>query len=143
MVECYLDYDLVKVHLRGTKGERVTDWNDYPPEKAAFFLRTPDWCRYQAVLIGKAAKETIEALLAKHALHYLRQCQGIIRLADKYGQGRLNHACARANAFGDPAYRTVKTILERGLDEEPLLFELVKMLPAFLHGPDNLFKASK
>jgi len=139
IVEVYLDYELVKTQLRGAKGQRVTDWNDYPPEKAAFFQRTPDWYRQRAGLIGTSTKETVEALLEEHAFHHLRQCQGILRLAEKYGQQRLESACARANAFGDPTYRTVKTILERGLDREPLLFEPVKPAGAFLHGPDELF----
>ena len=138
VVEVYLDYELVKTHLRGAKGQRVTDWNDYPPEKAAFFQRTPDWYRERASLIGKSTRETVDALLDKHAFHYLRQCQGILRLAEKYGQGRLEQACARANAFGDPAYRTVKTRLERGLDKEPALSEPVRPTGAFLHGPDKL-----
>lgn len=139
IVECYLDYELVKVHLRGAKGQRVTDWNDYPPEKSAFYQRTPNWCRHKAELLGSEVKKTVEALLEKHALHHLRQCQGIIRLAEKYGSDRLNNACARANAFGDPAYRTVKTILERGLDKQPVLFEPARMARAFLRGPADLF----
>jgi len=138
VVEVYLDYELVKTHLRGTKGERVTDWNDYPPEKAAFFQRTPNWYRQRASLIGASTRETVDALLDKHAFHHLRQCQGILRLAEKYGQERLEQACSRANAFGDPAYRTVKTILERGLDKEPALFEPVRATGAFLHGPNEL-----
>lgn len=140
-VECYLDYELVKVHLRGAKGQRVTDWQDYPPEKSAFYQQTPAWCRHRATLLGNEVKKTIEALLEKHALHYLRQCQGIIRLADKYGTERINNACARANAFGDPAYRTVKTILEKSLDKQQLLFEPV-MAGAFLRGPVDLFNQS-
>jgi len=143
VVEVYLDYELVKTHLRGAKGLRVTDWNDYPPEKAAFFQRTPDWYRQRASLIGTSTKEMVEALLEEHAFHHLRQCQGILRLAEKYGQQRLESSCARANAFGDPTYRTVKTILERELDREPLLFEPVKPAGAFLHGPDELFCSTK
>ena len=139
VIEIYLDYNLVKTHLRGAKGKRVTDWNDYPPEKAAFFQRTPDWYRQRAGLIGISTGETVEALLGKHAFHYLRQCQGILRLAEKYGQERLEQACARANAFGDPSYYTIKTILERELDKQPLLFEPVKTAGAFLHGPEGLF----
>ena len=138
VVEVYLNWELVKTHLRGAKGERITDWNDYPPEKAAFFQRTPDWYRGRANLIGKSTRETVDALLGEHAFHHLRQCQGILRLAEKYGQDRLDKACARANAFGDPAYRTVKTILERGLDKEPALSEPARPSGAFLHGPDEL-----
>jgi len=143
VVEVYLDYELVKTHLRGAKGQRVTDWNDYPPEKAAFFQRTPDWYRSRASLIGPSTRETVEALLEEHAFHHLRQCQGILRLAEKYGQERLEAACARSNAFGDPTYRTVKTILERGLDKEPALLEPVRPARAFLHGPEELFCSTK
>jgi len=139
VVEVYLNYELIKTHSRGVKGQRVTDWNDYPPEKAAFFQRTPDWYRQRASLIGASTRETVAALLEEHAFHHLRQCQGIFRLAEKYGPERLEKACARANVFGDPCYRTVKTILERELDKQPLLFEPARPAGAFLHGPDDLF----
>ena len=102
VVEIYLDSKLIKTHPRGSRGQKVTDWNDYPPEKAAFFQRTPAWCRQQASLVGPSTRETVDALLGEHALHYLRQCQGILRLKEKYSPERLERACARANAFGDP-----------------------------------------
>ena len=123
VVEIYLDSKLIKTHPRGSRGQRVTDWNDYPPEKAAFFQRTPAWYRQQASLVGPSTRETVDTLLGEHALHYLRQCQGILRLKEKYSPERLERACARANAFGDPSYRTVRTILERDLDKQTLLFE--------------------
>ncbi|MCX6008906.1 MAG: IS21 family transposase [Chloroflexi bacterium] len=143
VVEVYLDHELIKTHPKGAKGQRVTDWNDYPPEKAAFFQRTPDWYRSTSNLVGTSTGETVGALLEEHAFHHLRQCQGILRLADKYGRERLEQACARANAFGDPCYRTVKTILERELDKEPVLFEPLRPAGAFLHGPDELFCSIK
>jgi len=138
VVEIYLDYQLIKTHLRGERGRRVTDWNDYPPEKAAFFQRTPEWCRHQASLIGAAASETVESLLKEHALHYLRQCQGILRLKETYGEVRLEQACLRANAFGDPRYRTVKAILEQDLERQPAVSEPVRSAGAFLRGPEEL-----
>jgi hypothetical protein len=138
VVEIYLDYNLIKTHPKGSRGQRVTDWNDYPPEKAAFFQRTPAWSRQQASLIGPSTRETVDTLLGEHALHYLRQCQGILRLKEKYSPERLELACARANAFGDPRYRTVKTILERDLDKQTLLFEPVRVAGAFLRGPEEL-----
>jgi transposase len=138
VVEIYLDYKLIKTHIRGDRGRRVTDWNDYPPEKAAFFQRTPQWYRHKASLIGASTREAVESLLKEHAFHHLRQCQGILRLEDKYGQQRLEQACARANAFGDPCYRTVKTILERELDKQPPLFEPVRVAGAFLRGPEEV-----
>ncbi len=138
IVEIYLDSKLIKTHPKGSRGQRVTDWNDYPPEKAAFFQRAPAWCRQQASLIGHSTRKTVDALLDEHALHYLRQCQGILGLKEKYGPERLERACDRANAFGDPSYRTVKTILERDLDKQLPLFEPDRVTGAFLRGPEEI-----
>jgi hypothetical protein len=41
VVELFHGDQLVKMHPRVGKGERQTDWSDYPPAKAAFFVRNP------------------------------------------------------------------------------------------------------
>ena len=46
-----LDYGLVKTHLRGAKGQRVTDWNDYPSEKAAIVQQVGSWNKGTALTI--------------------------------------------------------------------------------------------
>ena len=139
LVECYLSYRLIKTHLRVPKGQRSTDWNDYPPEKIRFFQETPDWCHRQARALGPSVYQAVEAVLEGATLHYLRQAQGIIRLAQKYGPERLDAACARAIAFGDPGYRTIKQILERGLDMQPQPPPVQQRLAgAFLRGPEAL-----
>lgn len=143
-VEFYLDRELVKTHLRAKDRRRQTDWNDYPPEKAHFYQRTPDWCRFQAAALGPAVSHVVAELLSRHKLHYLRQCQGIIGLADKYGAPRLNAACQRALAFDDPAYRTIRNILHHGLEGQ-IPLPLTPSDPAtpaagaYLHGPEQLF----
>jgi hypothetical protein len=138
LVQAYFDGELIKTHLRVEKWQRSTDWDDFPPDKAAFFRRTPDWCRHQADAIGEEVKKTIAILLDDHALYHLRQVHAIIRLKDKYGKERLNAACARANAFGDPAYRTVKGILEKGLDSADSYKPNMVSAGAFLRGPEEL-----
>lgn len=140
LVQCFLDHELVKTHRRVPKGKRSTDWNDYPPEKGAFFSRTPDWCRARAAQMGEAVREAVEGLLQYHLLHHLRQVHGILRLGEKYGSARLNAACRRALAYGDPRYRTIKTILERGLDQETAPVTPAPVVTgAFLRGPQELF----
>ncbi len=142
LVQAYLGYELVKTHVRVPKGRRATDWDDFPPEKAAFFRRTPDWCRRQAAQMGEEVTKTVESLLEDHLLYHLRQIHGILRLAEKYGASRLNAACDRANTFGDPSYRTVKTILEKGLDHEMAFAAPIipagRTAGAFLRGPQEL-----
>ncbi|MDQ6672150.1 MAG: hypothetical protein M3069_15640 [Chloroflexota bacterium] len=144
LVRFYLGTQLVKTHLRGRPGQRVTDWNDYPPQKAAFFQRTPAWCRQQAAELGPHVHAAVGELLDQHHLHFLRQSQGIIRLAETYGATRLDAACQRALCYGNARYRTIKTILEKGLDPQ-LVDEVdhsIAAVGAFLRGPDGLFDVS-
>jgi hypothetical protein len=106
LVEIYHAGQLIKTWPRAERGRR-TDPADYPPEKIAFFMRTPTWCRSRADGLGEHVAELIAGLLADTALHHLRAAQGILGLADKYGPDRLDAACARSLAVGDPSYRTV------------------------------------
>lgn len=48
----------------------------------------------------------------------LRGAQGVVRLREKFGDQRLEAACERALVFSSPKYRTVKTILDKGLDSQ-------------------------
>ena len=117
---------------------------DYPPEKAAFFQRTPTWCREQAARLGPHVHAAVEELLERHHLHHLRQSQGIIRLAETYGEVRLDAACQRALGYGNAQYRTIKTILEKALDPQPAHAAppAAASIGAYLRGPDALFNVS-
>ena len=56
--------------------------------------------------------------------------------------GRLEAACAKAAAAGDPSYRTVKGILAAGTEAAPVPAPAGDgRAAAFLHGPDALFAA--
>lgn len=142
-VEVFIDGLVIKTWARLEKG-RQTDWDDYPPEKVAFFMRTPAWCRTRAGELGPAVTEVVASLFEVNALHRLRSAQGVIRLADKYPAERLNAACARAVAVGDPSYRTVKGILAAGTESEtPAEIDDASAAPAHLHGPEGLFDTGR
>jgi transposase len=49
-----------------------------------------------------------------------RACLGLLALARHYGEDRLEAACARAVALGAPNRRSVVSILQAGLDRQPL-----------------------
>jgi len=138
-VEIFLDGVLVKTWGRA-KGGRRTDYADYPPEKVAFFMRTPAWCRRRADQLGPAVAELVGLLLADPVLHRLRSAQGVLRLADRYPAARLDAACARAITVGDPGYRTVKGILLAGTEHDGQPTSAVVDAPAHLHGPATLFE---
>jgi len=95
------------------------------------------WCRTQAAQIGPGTVAIVAELSTVNAIHRLRAIQGIIRLREKYGDTRLDAACARALAVGDPRYRTVKGILVAGTEhgEDPP-HHGAPAPPAMLRGPD-------
>ena len=103
-------------------------------------MRTPTWCRRRAAEIGPACVAVIDGLLAENALFRLRAAQGVLGLADKHDPARLEAACAKATAAGDPSYRTIKGILAAGTETRPAARPTGDGgAPAHLHGPRQLF----
>ncbi|MEA2931834.1 MAG: hypothetical protein QOI56_619 [Actinomycetota bacterium] len=137
-VEVFLDGTLIKTHVRVERG-RQTDNGDYPPEKVAFFMHTPAWCRRKAAELGVCVAEVVGQIMEVNALYRLRQAQGVVGLADKHGAERLEAACRRAITVGDPSYKTVKGILAAGTEHDGEAPQAAPSAPAHLHGPERLF----
>jgi transposase len=64
----------------------------------------------------------VEAILKErpHPEMGFRSCLGILKLGEKYGNERLEKACARAVRVRARSYRHVATMLEKGLESAPL-----------------------
>ena len=136
VVQIFHDDTVVATHVLHLSG-RSTNFEHYPPHKIAHTLRSVTWCRTQAAQIGPGAVAIVAELSAVNAIHRLRAIQGIIRLRDTYGDDRLDAACARALAVGDPGYRTVKGILVAGTEHgDDLPGRHIPTPPAMLRGPD-------
>jgi transposase len=139
VVQIFDARQLIATHIRKTAGKQ-TDFSHYPPEKIAFKMRTPTWCRTRAEETGPACVEVIAEMLAVNALYRLRAAQGVLGLAGKYGTDRLERACARAIEVGDPSYRTIKGILVAGAEVLPAPEPSGDGgAAAHLHGPSRLF----
>ena len=57
-----------------------------------------------------------------HPEQGFRSCLGIMRLAKRYSDERLEAACIRATIIKGYSYKNVESILKNGLDKQPLLF---------------------
>jgi hypothetical protein len=113
------DYQLVATHPRAQRpGRRQTRTDHLPPHKVPGLMLTRAACRQQASEIGPATGEVVEALLDHRPEDRLRTAGRLLRLGDRFGPKRLEAACARALRFDDPAYMTIKRILEQGADLE-------------------------
>jgi hypothetical protein len=121
MVTLYREHAAVAAHVRATgRGLRRTVADHLPEAAAAWKLRDTQWCLSEAERIGPACYALVQALFGDTVLERLRAVQGILRLAHKHGAVRLEAACSRANHYGTQTYRAVKTILDKGMDQQSI-----------------------
>ena len=55
-----------------------------------------------------------------HPQQGFRSCLGILRLGQGFGDQRLEAACRRALRIGACSYKSIESILRRGLDRQAL-----------------------
>lgn len=120
LVHLYRATELVASHARVAPGRRSTVRDHIPPDALAWSLADPQHCLREGERIGPHCHALITRLFADRVLDHLRAAQGVIRLERAHGAARLDAACQRALAFDDPRYRTVKTILAKGLELAPI-----------------------
>ena len=112
-----LDHQLVATHDRAQRpGERLTHPDHLPPDKLVGLTLNREGCQAAAADIGIATRSVVDSLLSDPAVDRLRTVGRLLSLRQPYGDTRLEAACARALRFDDPSYKTVKTILQNGLE---------------------------
>jgi len=107
----------VTVHARSSA--RYTTKPEHMPSSHREYRKwSPPRVVSRAKQIGPHVSQLVDRLLSErvHPEQGYRPCLGIVRLADKYGEERLEAACRRALAFSAVSYKSVKSILEKGLD---------------------------
>jgi len=113
-------YRLVATHDRVNQpGSRQTQIDHLPPEKVPGLQLSRPLVRQQAEKIGPATSKIVDIHLADPIVDRLPTIGRLLRLQERYSPDRLEAACARALAFGDPNYRTIKRILQQGKEYEP------------------------
>ncbi len=122
----------VASHVRSDKrGAHTTIAEHMPVQHQKHMEWTPSRIIHWASTIGVATSHLVEAILRErlHPEHGYRSCLGILRLAKRYGDARLEAASARALRVGARSYRHVDSILKNGLDRVPLVEELTNDSP--------------
>ena len=99
----------------------------YPLNAVAPPERLISW----AAEVGPNTRDLVRIILAKaaHPQQKYNSCQGIIRLKNRYGTERLELAAKRAVVCNAANYKSVKSILDKGLDKEPIR-EAPRYVPA-------------
>jgi hypothetical protein len=115
------DYRLLATHQRAEQaGERFTHPGHLPPEKLAGWQLDREVSRETAADIGPATSQVVNLLLDDPVVDRLPTVGRLLRLRTRFGDARLEAACRRALHFDDPAYMTIRDILIKNQDAEPL-----------------------
>jgi hypothetical protein len=121
VVQIFDGVNLLTTHPRATKkGQRFTRIEHYPPEKALYLTRTPQVCSEMAKDIGPACLEIVTHLFSARPSDHRRAVLALLSLGERHGQERLEAACRRALFFQTPLYVYVRSILNAGLEHDPL-----------------------
>ena len=122
----------VASHVRShQKGRHTTISEHMPKAHKSYVDWTPQRLIGWAAQTGPQTAAMVEAILASrcHPQQGFRSAMGLIRLGKVYGAKRLEAACALALTGEAMRYKSVKSILETGLDKQQQQAELVQTEP--------------
>jgi len=121
------NHELLATHLRAEReGTTRTIMEHYPEELCQYLLLRDSVCQKKARDVGPATTQVVEFLLADHPVDHLRQVQGLLKLTQSVGPERVEAACKRALHYENVHYRSIKEILNKALDRDPLPDEETK-----------------
>jgi len=118
-IELFHKGERVASHVRSyLRGRHTTNPEHMPKSHREHREWSPSRILHWAATIGPKTRELAEAILTerRHPEQGYRSCLGILRLGKRYGNERLEAACARAVAVRARSYRHVESMLKNGLD---------------------------
>jgi transposase len=140
VVEIYHKNKRVASHMRINKpGAFVTENLHMPHEHRQYLEWTPERIKLWGEKIGPHAKELMDRIMEHrdHPEHGFRGCLGIIRLSKTYSPERVENACKRALELEAYNYKSVKSLLERNLENlKPAERKNIVPLHANIRGKD-------
>jgi transposase len=103
-------------------GHHSTQKEHMPKSHQQYLAWPPSRLINWASTVGKSCAQVVEIIMKsrQHPEQGYRSCLGILRLANTYSHDRLEAACQRAVAIGGCSYKSIRSILEKGLDKQSL-----------------------
>jgi transposase len=119
IVECFYQQQRIAVHERSYARYKFTTLSEHmPPSHKAHADWSPERIKRWASKIGGHTHLFIEQMIAARVFpqQAFRSCLGLLRLASRYGEDRLEKACAIAHQAGSTRYQHVESILKNKMD---------------------------
>jgi transposase len=127
VIEIYHKHNRVASHRRAHHpGQMVTESAHRPKSHQKHLEWTPTRLIQRGSSLGPNTGKLIERILERlpHPEQGYRSCLGILSLSKRYEKEVLESAAARALAIGGISYRSVKSILEKGLGQLELPLDI-------------------
>lgn len=123
IVEVQLRGRRISMHARHGRGRYSTLPEHMPSAHRQHAEWTPSRILSWASRLGPSTRALCGAILVErpHPEQGFRSCLGILRLTRKYGDTRVENACARCFAAHARSYRSVESVLKHGLDSKATL----------------------
>lgn len=121
-VEVYWRGERIASHVRSSRAGGCTTVRDHMPKAHQEVLDwTPERLKQNARGIGVFTERLIERVfeLCRHPLQGAKTSLGILRLKKAFGSERLERACERALRIQAISFKSVRSILKKGLDHLP------------------------
>ncbi len=118
-IEVYYKLQKIASHQRNGRKYSYTTDKDHMPSHHRFVAEwSPTRFISWAEQIGADCKVFITKILDKrqHPEQSYKSCMGVLHLAKKVGNERLNNACKRALDYQAYNYKMIESILEKGWD---------------------------
>lgn len=122
VVEVYGRGERIASHARSDRPGGCTTVREHMPKAHQEVLDwTPERLRDKAKSLGVFTGRLIERVFeqSRHPLQGARTSLGILRLGPAFGTERLERACERALLIQALSYKSIRSILKKGLDRLP------------------------
>lgn len=122
-VEVLFKNKRVASHIRSYKQGAFSTTHEHMPKSHQKYLEwTPSRVIKWAAKNGPSTGELVAGIINSraHPEQGFRASMGIIRLGKQYSPERLEKACKRAVSINSYSYKSVESILKKGLDKVPL-----------------------
>jgi transposase len=123
-VEIFYHDHRVASHIRSFVAYHHTTVHEHRPKSHQAHLEwSPSRLIHWGESVGQATAQVIRTILESkpHPEQGYRACLGVLRLSKTYTPARLEAACQRALAAQACSYRSLRSILQQGLDQQTTL----------------------
>ena len=121
-IEIFYNHNRIASHRRltGRPGQYSTITEHMPQDHQRYLEWNGDRFRKWAERIGINTYTVVNAILTSKSVEQqtYRSCMGLLKLAEKYSDSRLEAACKKALSFtASPSYKSISNILATSADQ--------------------------